>query len=242
LYNDLEEIPGLFTSPGGQSRVLNLIQLGQPLGQLQGATFLGTWKTAEAAQAAEFSKSPGDPKYLRDADGEIVFGTVGNGTPTTVWGLNNTFSYGNWDLNLFLQGMHGFDVYNIQQAMITGGAGDSRSFLASYQVDQWTPQNETDIPSTVQFYNSSNYIEKGDFIRLSNLNLGYTLNKIGNTNISLKLYASGQNLLLLTDYTGYDPELSSRKSNQGTADVAPGINIGAYPNPRVITIGAKLGF
>ena len=243
LYNDLELIQGLYTSPGGQSRVLNIIEVGQPLGQFQGATFLGTWKSSEAAQAEQFGQSPGDPKYLRDSEGEIVFGAIGNGTPEFVWGFNNTVSFKNWDLNFFFQGMHGFDVYNIQQAMITGGAGDSRSFMAADQVNQWTPQNETDIPATVQFYNSSRYIEKGDFIRLSNLNLGYTFSdipKLGGADV--KLYASGQNLLLLTDYSGYDPELSSRKGNQGTEDVAPGINIGAYPNPRTFTVGLKVGF
>lgn len=242
LYNDLEEIQGLYTSPGGQSRVLNTIQLGQPLGQFQGATFLGTWKSSEAAQAAEFGRAPGDAKYLRDADGEIVFGTIGNGTPTFTWGFNNTFTYQNLSLNIFLQGVHGFDVYNIQQAMITGGAGDSRSFMASDQVDQWTPQNETDIPATVQFYNSSRYIEKGDFIRLANLNLAYDFQNLGSSNMTLQVYASGQNLFLITDYSGYDPELSSRKGNQGIEDVAPGINIGAYPNPRTLTFGVKLGF
>ncbi len=243
LFNDLETINGLFTSPGGQSRVLNIIEVGQPLGQFQGAVFLGTWKSSEATQAAEFGKRPGDVKYLRDAEGEIVFEAIGNGTPELTWGFNTGFTFKNWDLNVFLQGMHGFDVYNIQQAMITGGAGDSRSFLAADQVNQWTPQNETDIPATVQFYNSSRYIEKGDFIRLSNLNLGYNFKNLSKSNqLTLKLYASAQNLFLITDYSGYDPELSSRKGNQGIEDVAPGINIGAYPNPRVYTFGAKLGF
>lgn len=242
LYNDLEQINGLFTSPGGQSRVLNIIEVGQPLGQFQGSTFLGTWKSSEAAQAEAFGKNPGDPKYLRDAEGEIVFGAIGNGTPDLTWGFNTNLSYKNWNLNIFFQGVHGFDVYNIQQAMITGGAGDSRSFMAADQVNQWTPQNETDIPATVQFYNSSRYIEKGDFIRLSNLNLSYTLENLSKNNMTLTLYAGGQNLLLLTDYSGYDPELSSRKTNQGTEDVGVGINIGAYPNPRTFTFGAKLGF
>ena len=60
--------------------------------------------------------------------------------------------------------------------------------------------------------------------------------------MTIKLYASSQNLFLITDYTGYDPELSSRKGNQGIEDVAPGINIGAYPNPRNFSFGAKIGF
>lgn len=243
LYNDLDEIQGLYTSPGGQSRVLNTVQLGQPLGQFQGAVFLGTWKSSEAAEADAFGLAPGDPKYKRDADGEIVFETIGNGTPDLFWGFNNTINYKNLDLNIFFQGMHGFDVYNIQQAMITGGAGDSRSFLAADQVNQWTPENETDIPRTVTQYNTSRVIEKGDFIRLSNLNIGYTMRDVwGTEGTSLKVYVGGQNLLLITDYSGYDPELSSRKGGQGTEDVAPGINIGSYPNPRTYTLGVKIGF
>ncbi len=243
LFNDLEVIDGSITAPGGQARVVNIIELGQPIGQLNGATFLGTWKSSEAAAAAGFGKVPGDAKYVRDADGEIAFGAIGNGTPTTTWGFNNTFSFKNWDINFFLNGSHGFDVYNLMQAGITGGAGDSRSFMAADQVNQWTPNNETDIPATVQLFNSSRYIEKGDFVRLSNLNIGYTFTDVGGlANTSLKVYAGGQNLFLITDFSGYDPELSSRRTNQGNADVGAGINVGAYPNPRIFNLGVKIGF
>ncbi|MCK0188946.1 TonB-dependent receptor [Arenibacter sp. F20364] len=244
LFGGLEQIEGLVQVPGGQARRANIIQLGEPLGQFNGATFLGTWKSSEAATAATFGKVPGDAKYLRDADGEIVFGAIGNGTPTMTWGFNNTITYKNLDLNIFVNGSHGFDVYNLMQAQITGGAGDSRSFLASDQVNQWTPSNETDIPATVQLFNSSRYIEKGDFVRLSNLTIGYTLKDkswLGDTTV--KIYGGGQNLFLITDYSGYDPEATSRRgSDQGNADVAPGINVGAYPIPRTYTLGVKVGF
>ncbi|WP_158594606.1 SusC/RagA family TonB-linked outer membrane protein [Ulvibacterium marinum] len=243
LFDGLQEIEGEFQAPGGQARRLNIIQVGQPIGQLNGATFLGTWKSSEAAAAEAVGKVPGDAKYLRDGDGNIVFGAIGNGQPTTTWGFNNTITYKNWDLNIFINGSHDFEVYNLTRAMITGGAGDSRSFLASDQVNQWTPSNETDIPATVQFYNSSRYIEKGDFIRLSNLNIGYTFNNVASLEgTTLKLYASGQNLFLITDYSGYDPELSSRRTEQGNADVAPGIDVGNYPNSRTFTLGIKVGF
>lgn len=241
LFDGREQIDGQFQVPGGQARVANIIQLGQPLGQFQGATFLGTWKSSEAAAAATYGKKPGDAKYLRDEDDEIAFGAIGNGTPTLTWGFNNTISYKNWDINIFLNGSHGFDIYNLMQAQITGGAGDARSFLAADQVNQWTPSNETDIPATVQLFNSSRYVEKGDYVRLSNLNIGYEFKELpGLANTTLKLYAGGQNLFLITDYSGYDPELSSRRGGQ--ADVAPGINVGAYPNPRTFTVGLKVGF
>ncbi|NIJ46522.1 TonB-linked SusC/RagA family outer membrane protein [Wenyingzhuangia heitensis] len=242
LYGGLTELEGTFKAPGGQDRSVNTIMVGKPLGEFLGATFLGTWKTAEATEAATYGSLPGDAKYLRDEDGEILISSIGNGTPTMQWGFNNTFTYNNWDLNVVVQGVHGFDVYNIVQAAITGGAGDSRSFLAAEQVNQWTDTNETEIPAGSTFYNSSRFVEKGDFIRLSNLNIGYTLKEIKGIQ-SLKIYAGGQNLFLITDYSGYDPEHTSRSADgSGNVDVAAGINTGAYPNPRVYNIGLKATF
>ena len=246
LFDGLQQIEGSYQAPGGQARRLNVIEVGQPLGQLFGATFLGTWKSTDNIPlnaAGTPIAVPGEAKYLLDSDNNPVFSSIGNGMPTLTWGFNNTVTYKNWDVNIFINGSHGFDVYNITQAMITGGAGDSRSFLSSDKVNMWSATNETDIPNKVQFYNSSNYIEKGDFIRLSNLNIGYTFKDVaGIEGSTLKVYAAGQNLFLITDYSGYDPELSSRRSGQGNEDVAPGINVGAYPNPRTYTFGVKIGF
>ncbi len=247
LYDGLERIEGRFTAPGGQGNILNGIEVGAPVGQFFGATFLGTWKLADNIPlnaAGNPVAQPGEARYLLDENNEIVFSAIGNGTPDLTWGFNNSVNYKNWDLNIFLQGVHGFDVYNIQQGGITGGAGDSRSFLASDQVNAWTPENETDIPAFAHLYGSSRYVEKGDFIRLSNLALGYTITDVaGLEGTSLKIYASGQNLFLITDYSGYDPEATSRRTNnQGNEDAASGINIGAYPNPRTYSLGLKIGF
>ncbi len=246
LNDGLTSIPGQFTAPGGQGNILNFIEVGQPLGQFNGATFLGTWKTTDNIPLDSEGvpvAAPGEAKYLLDENNEIVFGAIGNGTPDLTWGFNNSITYKNWDLNVFLQGVHGFDVYNIQQAAINGGAGDSRSFLAPEQVNQWTPTNETDIPAFAHLFESSRYVEKGDFIRLSNLTIGYTLDGIeALAGATIKLYAGGQNLFLITDYSGYDPEATSARGNQGNVDSSSGINIGAYPNPRTYTLGIKVGF
>jgi hypothetical protein len=116
--------------------------------------------------------------------------------------------------------------------------------LASDQVNAWTTTNETDVPAFAHLYGSSRYVEKGDFIRLSNLAIGYTMTDIaGLDGTTAKIYVSGQNLLLITDYSGFDPEASSsRGGNQGNADAAAGINIGAYPTPRTLSVGIKVGF
>ena len=243
LFGEIEEIEGRYEAPGGQGRAVNIVQEGEPIGQFFGAIFLGTWKSAEASEAANFGRAPGDAKYLRDENGDIAFGDIGNGTPTTMWGFNNTITYKNWDLNIFLQGIHGFDVFNIQQAAIVGGAGDSRSFLSPDQVNQWTPENETDIPAGVTFFNSSRYVEEGGFVRLSNAIIAYTFSNVSWLgDATLKVYAGGQNLFLITDYSGYDPESTSTRNFLDNDDVAAGINVGAYPNPRTYTIGVKVGF
>lgn len=244
LYDDLDEIQGTFGSIDGQSRIWNVIQVGESLGQIQGSTFIGTWKSSEAAQAAEYGLEPGDAKYLRDENGDRVIGAIGNGTPTTIWGWNNTFAYKNWDMNVFFQGVHGHDMLNAMRGIIVGATGNQRSWGSPVQLNQWTPGNETEIPSGGENdYGSTRYIEKGGFVRLSNLNIGYTFNDVKGFE-SVKIYAGGQNLFLITDYSGYDPELTSLPSNSGTSqagnpDVAAGIDNGAYPNPRVFNLGVK---
>ncbi|MDO6808129.1 TonB-dependent receptor [Zobellia galactanivorans] len=235
-------IQGSFEATDGTQQYWNIIEKGRSLGQFLGATFLGTWKTAEATEAAEFGRVPGDPKYLRDESGDIVYRPIGNGTPTTFWGFNNTFTYKNWDLNLFIQGVHGFDVYNTMRGTINGPA---KSFMSPDQLNQWTPENETDIPAGGQsIIGSSRFVEDGSFIRLQNLAIGYTLRDIGAIE-SLRIYASGQNLFLITDYQGYDPELTSVAADpaeRGNGDVAAGIDAGAFPNPLTISLGLKFNF
>ena len=243
----VDEIQGTFQSIDGQSRIWNVIQVGQPLGQFNGSTFLGTWKSTDNIplnDAGTPIAEPGDARYLRDADGNRVIGAIGNGTPTTFWGFNNTLSYKNWDLNVFIQGVHDFEVLNAVQGVIVGATGNQRSFLAAEQINQWTPTNETDVPAGgLNDAGSTRYVEKGDFIRLSNLSLGYTIRDIGKTNTNAKIYVSGQNLFLITDYSGYDPEHTSTPAdNAGNVDVAAGINTGSYPNPRTLSIGVKLDF
>lgn len=235
------EIQGQFNNIDGSGRALNIIQVGQPLGQFYGETFLGTWKTSEADLAIKQGALPGDSRYLTDANGQIILQAIGNGTPKFAWGFNNTLTYKNIDLNLFINGMSGFQILNVTDGLIVGSTGNQRGFLSPVQLGQWTPQNETDIPAGGQNRTaSSRYLENGSFARLNNLAIGYTIKKIPGIE-SLKIYVSGQNLILVTGFSGYDPEGSDRNYDGGNNDVAAGVNVGAYPNPRTITVGIKLG-
>ncbi len=236
------EIQGTFRNVDGSGRSLNVIQVGEPLGQFYGETFLGTWKQSEADEASKTGAEPGDAKYLTEADGVTnVVSAIGNGTPSLMWGFNNTITYKNFDINVFINGLGGYQILNVADGILVGSTGNQRSFMSPVQLNQWTPQNETDIPAGGQNrIASSRYVENGAFARLNNLSVGYTFRKVPGLQ-SLKLYVSGQNLLLITGFSGYDPEGSDRNYGSGNNDTAAGVNVGAYPNPRTITFGAKIG-
>ncbi|WP_282122599.1 SusC/RagA family TonB-linked outer membrane protein [Algibacter mikhailovii] len=253
LYEGLDFITGNVNSIGGQGIKLDVLKVGEPIGTFWGYKALGTWKStddipvdSDGAPVAQ----PGDERFDLDPDNnnERKLQTIGSGLPTLTWGFNNTFTYKNWDLNIFLNGAHGFDVYNLVRGTLRTNGGN-RSYLATDANSRWTPENETDIPKagSANLLNTSRWVEKGDFIRLSNLKVGYTFSEDAIKGIqNLQLYASGQNVFLITDYSGYDPEVSSQvRTNNGAAsnaDSGAGIDIGAYPNPVSFTLGLKVTF
>lgn len=249
LNGDLNQIPGNNLVIGGSQARVDVIKVGEPIGTFNGYTFLGTWKTNETALAATFDRVPGDPKYLRDENGEFVLGPIGNGLPTTSWGFNNSFTYKDWNFNIFITGATGFDVYNFVSAALNGGAAAFRDNLSPSRYNTWTAANETEIPrnGASNLLNSSRWIEDGSFIRLSNVKLGYNLKNLIKGVSKLEVYASGQNVFLITNYSGYDPEVSSTPITSDPGISAPvdggaGLDQGAYPNPRTFTLGLKLEF
>ena len=125
---------------------LFVIEKGQPLGNIRGLIYDGVWKTSEAAEAAAFGNVPGDSKYRDIAgnadgspDGKIDDAdrtTIGNGTPTLTWGLSSNFTYKNFDLNLFFNGAHGYEIYNFSR-------NPTVHFINSPElVNRWTTTNE----------------------------------------------------------------------------------------------------
>jgi TonB-linked SusC/RagA family outer membrane protein len=230
---------------GGSSQpALFIIEKGQPLGNIRGLDYLGVWKSSEASQAAVFHNVPGDSKY-RDVNGDNIISdldrtTIGNGTPSLNWGLSSNFTYKNFDLNLFFNGAHGYDIYNYTRSVIV----DVNN--APELLNRWTPSNEnTNVPafSTTDILrsNTSRYLENGSFIRLKSVNLGYNFkeNVLEKLHVSsLRLYAASQNLITITDYTGYDPEINSA----GSSDINSGLDLGGYPPAKTFTLGLNITF
>ena len=193
---------------------------------------------------------PGDPKY-RDLNDDGVIDdndrtNLGSPLPVLTGGLSNTFSYGNWSLNIFFQYSIGNKLINFNKAVYetTGSYSRYTNQYASF-ADYWTPENtDTDIPrllrpnakgdvGNTQYPRlSTRLIEDGSFLRLKNVTLSFRFpsSMLRKTKISgLSLNLSAQNLFVFTKYTGQDPEVNSFYG-QGNAANTKGLGYNAITN------------
>ena len=252
---DMGEETELFVSSGNSGNY-GILEVGKPMGQYWGATFDGVWKSSEAAEAAKFNKVPGDYKFKNlvssGGTGEVIdgndFSVIGNGLPNFTWGWSTNLNYKDWDLNIYVNGVQGNDVWNLTRYLLGGHFNDSKVPLLRDEVRRmWTPQNEnTNVGafSTTQgvMRQSSQFIEDGSFLRLSNVTLGYTFNNLRkNTFVqNAKVYVSAQNLFILTKYSGFDPESSN--VSDASQDKLPGLDDACYPPTRTFIVGVKFAF
>ena len=191
--------------------------------------------------------APGVVKY-RDVngDGKITPDdrtSIGNGYPDLYGGLTNSFQFYGVDLSFMFQFSVGNEVYNATRMYLTQTKNERVNQMHEV-ADRWTPSNaSTKVPSAngyISYDVSSRFIEDGSFLRLKNITLGYTLpeNITRRFYVSkLRVYATAQNLFCLTNYSGYDPEVSVLSN-----PLTPGFDWGAYPKSRVFTFGVELQF
>jgi TonB-linked SusC/RagA family outer membrane protein len=247
---DISDQEVIFVDPNAGAGVTNLpegvLMPGQPLTAYWGLNYLGTWKTDEADEAAQYGKVPGDSHY-EDLNGDNVIGgddyqIIGTGIPERLFGWNNNLFFHNFTLNVFFQAMGGYDKWNFTYGQAISALADAREITHVDIVNRWTPSNQTEIPAfsstDVVELQSSRFVEDGSFMRLKNISLKYDfqLGKEKGTNLSLMLAAT--NILTFTGYKGLDPEAYS---NNGGSDNR-GADGGSYPNARTYTFGVNLNF
>ena len=225
-----------------------VIMPGNSLASYWGLNYLGVWQTSEATEAAEYGNVPGDSRYedLND-DGTIGgddYQIIGSAIPTRLLGWNNTVSYRNFTLNVFLQAMMGYDKWNFTYANAILANADARQITHVNIRDRWVADTneDSDIPafseSDVAEIQSSRFVEPGDFLRLKNVSLTYNLPQELIRGINGSVIISGINLLTLTNYGGIDPE---SYSNVGQGE-ARGADAGSYPNAKTWTLGINVTF
>ncbi len=244
-----EEIVELYN--GKVDDVGNRWFIGYPLNTYYDFKKIGIWQTNEADQAKAFGSEVGQIKIQdTNGDGKITAADrviIGNDVPKWAGGLTNRFEYAGFDLSFFLYGRFG-------NTILSGFHRNQLQLAGRYQqikVDYWTPNNPTnEFPrpkSNQEFpvYNSSLFYYDGSFIKLRNINFGYTFSgrvakKIGAE--SVRLYSSIQQPKIwssyLSKYNGVDPEAAITNSAPGLTAVTSDVT----PSTTVTTFGLKMKF
>ncbi len=249
------------TTMGGYGLNTNFMFLvkGEPFGQMYGYGYEGTWGSKDAATAAAYGQLPGDPRYTDlNSDGQIDtkdLMVIGNALPDYIFGWTNHLNFRNFELTFLIQGTKGNDIFN--QARIR--LENPFEAVSTRMLNRWTPDNQdTDVPAFIDQLTRQNagltskvsitgdqrlsrWVEDGSYIRLKNITLGYDvpgsiLRRIRLT--KAKVFVTGANVITITRYTGYDPEVSAYTGN----DAQLGVDLSSYPASRSVTFGVNLSF
>ena len=235
----------------------NIVRVGEPVSSFFGRINDGVFQNqGEVDASAQRTAKPGDRRFV-DLNGDGVINDndrtiLGNAQPKLFGGITNTISYKNVELSVFLNGVFGNKILNVNRFRLEAlGSGSSSGTPpgtpnnSTIVLDRWTPTNPSQTVARANtVYGgdilSSYQVENGTFVRVKNISLAYNLPNALIQRLklrSLRVYASGQNLLTFTNYTGYDPEVS--RFGQNT--VSAGIDFGGYPIAKMYTIGFNVG-
>lgn len=227
-------------APGLNDTQIIRVKEGESIGQIWGPKFAGFDQNGEWV----FENADGDlvgADDITQADGQVL----GNGLPDFELGWNNTVGYKNWDFNMFWRGSFGHDLVNSFGVFQTNPAVISQRNVTQDAL------NLTELNESPQF--SSLFVEDASFFKLDNATLGYSFDLGADAPIRrLRVFASGNNLLVITGYTGIDPE--ARFSDAGPSDnggfsggggglLAPGIERrNEWFTVRQATVGVNIDF
>ena len=186
---------------------------------------------------------PGDVRFVdMNGDGKITADDrtcIGDGTPDWTWGLTLNLAWRGIDLSMLWQGTIGNDVYDA-----TRRNDISKTNLPAYMLNRWTGEGTSDkyprfvLGDSVNWQSSDLMVYDGSYLRLKNIQLGYTLPEHITRRIfisKLRVFVAAENLLTLTKYHGYDPEISSGGTSLG-------IDYGVYPQARTFSFGVNVAF
>ena len=218
-----------------------ILRRGESLGSFYGLQFAGIVQQGEDVSKLPTvngqTPKPGDLKYADvNGDNKIDAGDrviLGSTQPDLVYGLSSQFSYRGFDVSVSFSGSYGNKVYNALQRRLEL-TGDSYNVLTTVK-DSWTPTNASNtLPLATNArpfsYIDSRYVQNASYLKLRNLTIGYKFKVDGLKSVveSIRLYATASNLLTITPYKGYDPEVSS------------GTDSGVYPSSRTFTFGVNI--
>jgi len=236
----------------GAGNGTSVYRVGEPIGSFFGLNRMGTWGTNEAVEAARYGKVPGDLKFEdTNNDGKIELLTdgkvIGHAYPKFYGGLNNTFTFGNFDASIDIMFVGGVD-----KAIVHESAED-RQFVNGMMntvLDGWRPDHQVTMIAQVRAgnagarydsYPDTHMIWNAAYIRGQSASLGYTFHgNLGGLD-KLRVYATADNFFLLTavQLPGYDPEGSAIQKINGRV---PNIDKYMHPVPTTFSLGVNVTF
>ena len=230
LYNGEDILTGSVSVVALQDNA-TILREGRPIGQFWGYIEDGyddTGKIKNKDLEPDGKLTAADKTYIGDPN------------PDFIYGLNSNMSYKNFELTIFLQGTYGNDLFNLSSVTYAYDFVSGLNMIKDVLEDSWTPTNTNAkypiIARNTTVNISDRFIEDGSYLRLKNIQLAYSfpvqslkLDKIQ----SLQVYISGQDLLTLTNYSGWDPEVNSSGF---------GIDNKSYPMSKSITFGVRVRF
>jgi TonB-dependent starch-binding outer membrane protein SusC len=230
----------------GGSSGMNVVMVGQPLGVFYGAEYAGV-NPANGDALWYVNGSEGDRTTTNDFN-SAHFVVIGDPNPKFIAGMTNSFSYDGFTLDVDLQGVYGNKIdLNGDHWMNSNGTFWDNQIVDA--LNSWkNPGDITNVPEArYEFDNgnefrSSRYISDGSYMRLKVLTLGYDFPKsiIRHLNLSeLRLYTSAYNLFTVTNYQGWDPEVSTDLYDD---NVDIGVDFYSAPQPKTIVFGINVGF
>lgn len=256
---------------GGWFQNVGRIQVGEPIGRAYGYAWDGmyqiddfTWQENSNPDIPyaqrTFSLKDGVVKYsggavkpgsfkFKDLNNDGVIDDqndrtyISNSNPLHFGGVNNSFTYGQFDLSCFLEWQYGNQILNVSKYRMEGSYSKYFNITKSVWQNYWTPDNPTNLygafDNTTSAVTSSYYVEDGSYLRLSNITLGYnfsgsSLSRVGIKN--LRIYFTGSNLKTWTNYSGYDPDISFNNP------LLTGFDRLSYPRSKSYILGLNLTF
>ncbi len=228
-----------------------IVKVGQPLGTFYATVTDGILQSGEEGSKGAYTGSAtpkGGDRLYKDFSGDGKFTTAldrtitGNAQSDFIFGITNTLTWMGFDLTFLFQGTYGNEIINGNKQALELFNGQQNASTSALL--RWTETNPSSTMPRAKLdpapVFSDQFIEDGSYIRLKTLNLGYSLPKSILDKVKLsrvRLYLIGQNLLTWTDYTGYDPEITS-----GDNTTQQGTDTGIYPVFRSISGGLTVTF
>lgn len=232
-------------------------KIGQPIGALYGYVEQDIYKNEAEVRsdpvmagqpAAIIARTVGEIRYKDlDHDGAITAKDqtlIGNVNPDFTYGFTNSFTYKNFDLNFLIQGVYGNDIINMNTYFLSN-IGGFNNVTEKMWNDRWTftnwehakgPKAEQQYWRAFKF--TRRFIENGTYVRLRNVTLGYNLRTKPKFMQSLRVFATVNNLVTITKYSGYDPDING----YGDDPSRRGVDMGGYPSSKVYNLGVQCVF